>query len=67
MQEGEVINDYSFKRQNDYRATRRLWRALRERAEQSQAYGVSEADLPPEVLTTLLGIKDAAESYETNR
>jgi len=36
-----------------------LWRSLRERAENAQLYktGLPEADLPPEVLTALLGIR----------
>ena len=40
-----------------------LWQALRERAAQEQGYqagGLPEADLPPEVLLALLGIKEAA-------
>jgi hypothetical protein len=45
----------------------RLWRALRERAEQSQTYEVPEVDLPPGVLAALLGIRDVAESHETNQ
>jgi hypothetical protein len=44
----------------------RLWRALRERAEQSQVYGVPEADLPPEVLAALLGIGEKKDSNETD-
>lgn len=38
-----------------------LWRSLRERAESRQCYrtDLPEADLPPEVLAALLGIKDA--------
>ena len=36
-----------------------LWRSLRERAENSQLYktDLPEADIPPEVLIALLGIK----------
>jgi hypothetical protein len=36
-----------------------LWRSLRERAESAQLYktGLPEADLPPEVLIALLGIR----------
>ena len=43
-----------------------LWRSLRERAEQSQQYktDLPGADIPPEVLMALLGIKEA---YEVNK
>ena len=43
-----------------------LWRSLRERAENEQLYKVDmpEADIPPEVLMTLLGIKEAKEPYD---
>jgi hypothetical protein len=43
-----------------------LWRSLRERAENSQLYKVDlpEADIPPEVLIALLGIKDVQGNYE---
>ena len=43
-----------------------LWRSLRERAENEQLYktDLPEADLPPEVLMALLGIKEAQEHYE---
>src|ERR671918_1230930 len=42
-----------------------LWRSLRERAENEQLYktDLPEADIPPEVLMTLLGIKDAKATY----
>ena len=42
-----------------------LWRSLRERAENEQLYKVDmpEADIPPEVLMALLGIKEAKEPY----
>lgn len=42
-----------------------LWRSLRERAENSQLYqtGLPEAELPPEVLIALLGIKDLQTDY----
>lgn len=42
-----------------------LWKSLRERAENEQLYKVDlpEADIPPEVLLALLGIKEAQESY----
>ena len=43
-----------------------LWRSLRERAENEQLYKVDmpEADIPPEVLMALLGIKEAKEPYD---
>ena len=42
-----------------------LWRSLRERAENEQLYkvGLPEADIPPEVLIALLGIKEVQEPY----
>jgi hypothetical protein len=42
-----------------------LWRSLRERAENEQLYktDLPEADLPPEVVLALLGIKESASSY----
>jgi len=45
-----------------------LWQSLRERAENEQLYKVDlpEADVPPEVLIALLGIKEADEPYEAN-
>src|SRR5215208_4971141 len=44
-----------------------LWRSLRERAENEQLYktGLPEADIPPEVLMALLGIKDLQAYYDT--
>lgn len=44
-----------------------LWRSLRERAENAQLYktDLPEADIPPEILIALLGIKEAQSSYET--
>ena len=44
-----------------------LWRSLRERAENSQLYktDLPEADIPPEVLIALLGIKEVQEPYDT--
>ncbi|HET9913696.1 MAG TPA: hypothetical protein VFQ13_17520, partial [Anaerolineales bacterium] len=44
-----------------------LWRSLRERAENAQLYktDLPEADLPPEVLMALLGIKEPEGVYET--
>ncbi|MEN9564685.1 MAG: hypothetical protein RIR73_2929 [Chloroflexota bacterium] len=43
-----------------------LWKNLRERAENDQLYKVDlpEADIPPEVLMALLGIKDLAGGYD---
>lgn len=43
-----------------------LWRSLRERAENSQLYktDLPAADIPPEVLIALLGIKEMQEPYE---
>ena len=42
-----------------------LWRSLRERAENEQLYRVDlpEADIPPDVLIALLGIKEVQEPY----
>jgi len=42
-----------------------LWKSLRERAENEQLYKVDlpEADLPPDVLIALLGIKESQEPY----
>jgi len=43
-----------------------LWRSLRERAENDQLYkaDLPEADLPPDVLMALLGIKEAPASHD---
>ena len=43
-----------------------LWQSLRERATQEQTYqtDLPEAELPPEVLMALLGIKEFHSSYE---
>jgi hypothetical protein len=43
-----------------------LWRSLRERAENEQLYktDLPEADIPPEVLIALLGIKEVQEPYD---
>ena len=43
----------------------RLWRSLRERAENEQLYktDLPEADIPPEALMALLGIKDFVRDY----
>lgn len=42
-----------------------LWKSLRERAEQGQTYKIDlpEADIPPEVLMALLGIKELQTEY----
>ncbi|MBL8098809.1 MAG: hypothetical protein JNK81_06480 [Anaerolineales bacterium] len=44
-----------------------LWKSLRERAENEQLYKVDlpPADLPPEVLIALLGIKELSADYDT--
>jgi hypothetical protein len=44
-----------------------LWKSLRERAENEQLYktDLPEADIPPEVLIALLGIKELKTPYET--
>ena len=44
-----------------------LWLSLRERAENEQLYhtDLPAADLPPEVLIALLGIKDLHADYQT--
>ncbi len=44
-----------------------LWKSLRERAETNQLYktDLPEADIPPEVLIALLGIKEMQEGYES--
>src|SRR5512133_3503197 len=44
-----------------------LWRSLRERAENEQLYktDLPDADIPPEVLIALLGIKEAQADYDT--
>jgi hypothetical protein len=43
-----------------------LWQSLRERAENEQLYKLDlpKADIPPEVLITLLGIKEMEASYD---
>ena len=45
-----------------------LWRSLRERAENEQLYktDLPDADIPPEILIALLGIKEAQEPYEAD-
>ena len=44
-----------------------LWRSLRERAENEQLYktDLPKADIPPEILMALLGIKDLQGDYDT--
>jgi hypothetical protein len=44
-----------------------LWRSLRERAENEQLYktDLPAADIPPEVLIALLGIKEMQDDYQT--
>jgi hypothetical protein len=43
-----------------------LWRSLRERAENEQLYktDLPEADIPPDVLLALLGIRESDEGYD---
>ena len=57
----KTINDLVV--EGDERQT--LWMSLRERAENDQLYKVDlpEADVPPEVLMALLGIKESDEGY----
>ena len=57
----KLLNDLVV--QNEERGI--LWKNLRERAENEQLYKVDlpEADIPPEVLMALLGIKEAQENY----
>jgi hypothetical protein len=61
LREARTLNDLVV--QSDERAV--LWRSLRERAMNSQIYKTSlpEAELPPEVLLALLGIKEPAGAY----
>jgi len=58
----KVINDLVV--QSDEREL--LWKSLRERAENEQLYktDLPEADIPPEVLMALLGIKEALTNYD---
>ena len=46
-----------------------LWKSLRERAENEQLYktDLPEADIPPDVLMALLGIKDLSGEYKASR
>ncbi|PIZ26251.1 MAG: hypothetical protein COY47_01555, partial [Chloroflexi bacterium CG_4_10_14_0_8_um_filter_57_5] len=45
-----------------------LWKSLRERAENEQLYKVDlpEADLPPDILLTLLGLKEKTGHYDSS-
>ena len=45
-----------------------LWQSLRERAENEQLYktNLPDVDIPPDVLMTLLGIKESEEPYDPN-
>ena len=60
----KTLNDLVVK--DDERAV--LWRSLRERAQNSQLYktDLPEADIPPDVLMALLGIKEDRNVYESN-
>jgi hypothetical protein len=57
----KTLNDLVVK--SDERAI--LWRSLHERAENTQIYktGLPEADLPAEILLSLLGIKESSTLY----
>ncbi|GAB4430435.1 MAG: hypothetical protein Kow002_18860 [Anaerolineales bacterium] len=59
----KLINDLVVR--SDERAL--LWRSLRERAQNAQQYKTElpEAEIPPEVLIALLGIKEAEAEYDT--
>ncbi len=59
----KILNDLVV--QNEERQL--LWKNLRERAENEQLYktDLPEADLPPEVLMALLGIKEMESGYKT--
>ena len=58
----ETLNDLVV--QSDERQL--LWQSLRERAVNEQAYkaDLPEAEIPPEVLMALLGIREVSEEYE---
>ncbi len=60
--QAHTLNDLVVR--NDERPV--LWRSLRERAENEQLYktNLPEADVPPEVLMALLGIKEVQEPYQ---
>lgn len=64
LQRGHTLNDLVV----DSEEREVLWRSLRERALNSQLYktGLPEADLPPEVLIALLGIKDESAPYSVS-
>jgi hypothetical protein len=64
LRNAKLLNDLVV--QNEERQT--LWKSLRERAENEQLYKVDlpEADVPPEVLMALLGIKETQEGYEVS-
>jgi len=59
----KILNDLVV--QNEEREI--LWRSLRERAENEQLYhsDLPEADITPEILMALLGIKETQADYET--
>ncbi len=61
----ETLNDLVVN--DDERAV--LWRSLRERAENQQLYktDLPEADIPPDVLIALLGIKEASAQYDPSK
>ncbi len=65
LQHAETLNDLVVR--SGERAL--LWRSLRERALNTQAYGtpsLPEADLPPDVLSALLGLREAPEGYDVS-
>ena len=63
LEHARTLNDLVV--DSDERAV--LWRSLRERAQNSQLYKTSlpEADVPPEVLIALLGIREASAAYDS--
>ena len=62
MLRAKTLNDLVVN--SDERAV--LWRSLHERAENGQFYktDLPEADIPPEILVKLLGIKEYSDSYD---
>jgi hypothetical protein len=62
LSNAKILNDLVV--QSEERET--LWRSLRERAENEQLYktDLPEADIPPEVLMALLGIKESSANYD---
>jgi hypothetical protein len=62
MLKAQTLNDLVV--QSDKRQL--LWQSLRERAENGQLYktGLPKADVPPEILVALLGIKENQEAYD---